>query len=265
MQFDQRNHQARTDATRHLSPEEAEEKDNGLVGYFEGARKRSARFADSTSQLREIRSDIDRMSRETQGRPTGVLSGSDIDIAYHYLGMGLGVVALLYSALGTVFAFHGGGAAFVAGLQERWPAGPATALADIALSPQTLVALALQAVAFVVMVGTRRNRQSWQHWAALLLSAGLTYAGWSTLLLSYGTPAATALSATIPAALIGGALGWAVARTSSDGRPSRPLLFGAIAAGVVAGALGAASLLHWVGLLLAWSVDQVARRLIVVG
>ena len=36
-------------------------------------------------------------------------------------------------------------------------------------------------------------------------------------------------------------------------------------AGVAAGALGVAALIHWAGLLLAWTVDQVARRLIVVG
>lgn len=263
--FDQRNHQTRTDTTRHLGAGEAEKETDGVVGYFEGARRRSARFAQSTSQLREIRSEIDAMSREAQGRPTGVLSGGDVDIVYHYLGLGLGVIALLYSVLGSLFALHGGGAAFVAGLTERWAAGPATALVEAAMHPRTLAALALQAIAFVVVVGTRRNPQSWQHWAALIFSAALTYAGWSTLLLDYGTPTVVALSATVPAALVGGALGWAVVRASSDERPARPLLIGVVAAGVVAGALGAASLIHWAGLLLAWSVDQVARRQLVVG
>jgi hypothetical protein len=175
------------------------------------------------------------------------------------------LIALLYSVLGTVFALHGGGATFVAALMERWPLGPATALVETLLNPLTLVALVLQAIVFVVVVGTRRNRRSWQHWAALIFSTALTYAGWSTLLLEYGTPAVLAITATIPGALIGGALGWGVVRGSSEDRPSRPLLLGVIAAGVLAGALGAASLIHWSGLLLAWSVDQVARRQLVIG
>lgn len=265
MQFDQRNQQVRTDTTRHLGADTADEASSGVVGYFEGARKRSARFAASTSQLREIRSEIDRMSHEAQGRPTGVLSASDVDIAYHYLGMAVGVIALLYSVLGSVFALHGGGTAFVAMLQERWAAGPATALADAAMHPRSIIALVLQAIAFIVIVGTRRNPQSWERWAAIIVSAALTYAGWSTLMLAYGTPAALSLTATIPGALIGGVLGWGVVRASGEGRASRPLLIGVVLVGVVAGALGAASLIHWVGLLLAWSVDQVARRLIVVG
>lgn len=263
--FEQRHQQVRTDTTRHLGADEVDQRADGMVEYFEGARKRSARFAQSTSRLREIRAEIDTVGRETQGRPTGVLSGGDVDIAYHYLGLGLGVVALLYSVLGSIFALHGGGAAFVASMTERWAIGPATALSEMALHPRTLGALALQAVAFVVVIGTRRNRQSWQHWAALIFSAALTYAGWSTLLLDYGTATVAAISATVPAALIGGALGWAVLRASSEDRPSRPLLLGVVAAGVVAGALGAASLIHWVGLLLAWSVDQVARRQLVIG
>jgi hypothetical protein len=265
MQYEQRNQQVRTDTTRHLGADGSDEAVRGIVGYLEGARKRSVRFAKSTSRLREIHTEVDVMSREVHGRPTGVLSGSDVDIAYHYLSMAIGVIALLYSALGTVFMLHGGGATFLAFLQERWTAGPAAALVDLSLHPRTLMALALQAVLFIVIVGTRRNRQSWQHWAALIVSAALTYVGWSTLLLGYGLPTLLGLTTVLPGALLGGVLGWGVVRISSEGRLSRPLLLTLILAGVVAGALGGASLIHWTGLLLAWSVDQVARRMIVIG
>lgn len=264
MQYEQRNQQVRSDTTRHLESDEAGAA-GGVVEYLEGARRRSGRFAETSGRLREIHADIDLMGQRAAGRPTGVLSGGDVDIAYHYLGLGLAIIALLYSVLGTVFALHGGGTTLLATLQERWSVGPAAALAEVALHPRTLAALVLQAVVFVVAIGTRRNRQSWQHWAALIFSAALTYAGWSSLLLAYGTPTVLALSATIPAAVIGGALGWAVVRASSEDRPSRPVLLGVIAAGVLAGALGAASLIHWAGLLMAWSVDQAARRQLVVG
>lgn len=265
MQFDQRNHQVRTDTTRHLGADEIDDDPNSVVDYFEGARKRSTRFAESTSRLREIRTEIETMSRSVKDRPTGVLSGSDADIAYYYLGLGVGIIALLYSVLGTVFAIHGGGAAFVDTLVQGWAAGPAAALVEMVVHPRTITAVVLQAIIFVVLIGTRHNRRSGQHLAALIASGALTYAGWSTLLLAYGTPTVVALITTIPAALIGGALGWAMVRASSQEQPSRPVMLGVIVAGVVAGALGAASLIHWVGLLLAWSVDQVARRLIVVG
>lgn len=265
MQYEQRNQQARTDTTRHLSADEVDGGMGGLVGYLEGARKRSVRFAKSTSRLREIRTDIDAMSREGNGRPTGVLSGGDIDIAYHYLSVGFGIVALLYSLLGTVFILHGGGETFVATLQERWTTSPASALVDTILDPRTIAAFVIQAVIFVIMIGTRRNRQSWQHWAALISSVALTYAGWSGLLLAYGLTPLLSLTAIIPGAVIGGALGWVVARISGEGHLSRTVLFSVIAIGVVAGALGGSSLIHWSGLLLAWSVDQVGRRLIVIG
>ncbi|NTV65106.1 MAG: hypothetical protein HGA65_16480 [Oscillochloris sp.] len=219
----------------------------------------------STSRLREIRTEIDMMSREVQSRPTGVLSGGDIDIAYHYLGMSVGVIALLYSLLGTIFALHGGGSTFVAAFLERWTRGPAAALIDTLLTPQTIVAMIIQAVIFIVMVGTRRDRRSWQHWAALISSVALTYAGWSTLLLTYAMPLLLSLSAVIPAVLLGGALGWGVARISSEGPIARSVLVSVVLAGVLAGALGSASLTHWVGLLLAWSVDHVARKMIVIG
>lgn len=265
MQYEQRNQQPRTDTTRHLGADGSDESMRGIVGYLEGARKRSARFARSTSQLHEIHSQIDVTSREVHSRPTGVLSGGDIDIAYHYLSMGLGIIALLYSLFGTVFTLHGGGVTFLTELQERWTTGPAAALVDIGLHPRTITALVIQAVIFIVMIGTRRNRQSWQHWAALISSVVLTYVGWSTLMLTYGMPTLLAITGIIPGALIGGALGWGAAQLSSEGQLSRTVLFGVIALGVIAGALGGASLIHWIGLLLAWSVDHVGRRLIVIG
>jgi hypothetical protein len=265
MQYEQRNQQVRTDTTRHLGADESDEAMGGIVGYLEGARKRSARFAKSSSQLREIHTEIDARRREVHGRPTGVLSGGDVDIAYHYLAMGLGIIALLYSVFGTVFALQGGGEAFISALQERWVVSPASALVDAALYPRTITALILQGVIFIVMIGTRRNQQSWQHWAAHISSVALTYAGWSTLLLAYGLPTLLPLIAIIPAAFIGGALGWGLVRASSEGRLSRSLQIGVIIAGVIAGALGGTALMHWIGLLLAWSVDQVARRLIVIG
>ncbi|NTW00091.1 MAG: hypothetical protein HGA19_02160 [Oscillochloris sp.] len=263
--FEQRNQQVRTDTTRHLGADGGDEAIKGITGYLEGARKRSSRFVKSTMRLREIRSEIDTMSRDVRGRPTGILSGGDVDIAYHYLIMGLGVFALLYSILGTVFALHGGGAVFLSAFLERWAVSPMAALIDTATQPQTIIALILQAVVFIVMVGTRRVRQSWQHWAAVICSVALTYAGWSPLLLNYGMPILLSLAAIIPAALIGGALGWVVVLISNDNAPSRSLLLGVIAIGVVVGSLGLVSLTHWAGLLLAWSVDQVSRRLIVIG
>ncbi|MEI7770273.1 MAG: hypothetical protein WCI67_09815, partial [Chloroflexales bacterium] len=176
MQYEQRNQQVRTDTTRHLGAEEADDATRGFVSYLEGAGKRSTSYAKSTSRLRELHAQIDLVSRETHDRPTGVLSGGDVDIAYHYLSMGMGVIALLYSALGTVFALSGGGAAFVATFHERWTASPTAALMDTLLQPQTIAGLVLQAVAFIIMVGTRRNQQSWQHRAALIGSVALTYA-----------------------------------------------------------------------------------------
>jgi uncharacterized membrane protein len=264
MTYDQRSNQARTDTTRHLKPEDRDGP-GGVVGYLEGARERSARFAESTSRLREIRAEIDTLGREAHHRPTGVLSGGDVDIAYYYLGVVLGVAALLYSVMGTVFALHGGSDALLTPILSRWSAGPATAVAEALLNVRTLVAVILQAILFVVIIGTRRNPQSWQHWAALIGSAALTYAGWSSLLITYGEAPLTSFTAAVPAALVGGALGWAIVRSSSEQTVPRPLMIGIIGAGVVAGALGVTALIHWVGLLLAWSADQVARKVMVVG
>src|ERR1051325_10271799 len=116
MSYEQRPNQPRTDTTRHLGDQETIK---GLTGYFEGARGRSERFAESSANLREIRSQIDTLGREAHARPTGVLSGGDVDIAYHYLSLGLGVVALLYSLLGAIFAFHGGSAAVTALVMQQ--------------------------------------------------------------------------------------------------------------------------------------------------
>lgn len=265
MTYDQRPNPARTDTTRYLDSVEVSDHARGVVEYLEGARHRSARFAQTSSQLRDIRTEIDTHGREAHNRPTGVLSGGDVDIAYHYLGLGLGIIATLYSVLGTIFALHGGSAPVLALIRERWQAGPATAVTESLVNVPTLGALLLQAVLFVVIIATRRNRQSWQHWAALLASAALTYAGWSSLLLAYGAVPVASFTATVPAALIGGALAWVIVRATNESPLPRRLMVGIVVAGVLAGALGSTTLIHWVGLLFAWSADQVARRVMVIG
>lgn len=263
MSYDHRQ-QPRTDTTRHLDSHEANDA-GGVTGYLEGARHRSARFAQTTAQLREIRAEINSLGREAHNRPTGVLSGGDVDIAYHYLGVGVGVIATIYSVVGTVFALHGGSDALMATIMQGWNAGPAAALTDALLNLRTLGAVLLQVILFIVLIGTRRNPRSWQHIAALVGSAALTYAGWSGLLMNYALDPVTAFTATVPAVLIGAALGWVVVRGTNEAPLSRPLLIGVLAAGVIAGGLGSAALIHWVGALLAWSADQVARRIMVVG
>lgn len=263
MGYEQRPPAARTDTTRHLDSTEFGERDGD--GYYEGARKRTARFAKSTAHLREVRAEIETLGREAHSRPTGVLSGGDVDIAYHYLGLGIGIIAALYSILGTIFALHGGSAALIGQISQQWATGPAPALTNALLNLRTGGALILQIILFVVIIGTRRSQHAWQHWTALMVSAALTYAGWSTLLSSAGAEPIAFITTTIPAAVIGGALGWIIVRATSDTALPRWLLPAVIVVGVLAGALGGAALIHWVGLLLAWSADQIARRIMVIG
>ncbi len=263
MSYDHRQHQPRTDTTRHLDSHEAGE--SGVTGYLEGARHRSARFAQTTAQLRDIRAEINSLGREAHSRPTGVLSGGDVDIAYHYLGVGVGVIATIYSVVGTIFALNGGSDALIATVMDGWNAGPAAALTNALLNFRTLGAVLLQVVLFIVLIGTRRNPRSWQHIAALVGSAALTYAGWSGLLMSAALAPVAAFTATVPAVLIGAALGWVIVRGTNEAPLARPLLIGVLVAGFIAGGLGSAALIHWVGALLAWSADQVARRIMVVG
>lgn len=265
MTYDQRPNHARTDTTRHLNKEDVREGSGGVTGYLDNARERSAKFADSTARLREIRAEIDSLGREAHDRPTGVLSGGDFDIAYHYLGVTLGIIATLYSVIGAIFTLHGGSEGLLAVVTQHWDTGPAAALSDAFVNMRTLIAIVIQAVLFVVIVATRRNRHSWQHWAALMASVALTYAGWSTLLLQYGTPPLESFTKVIPAFLLGAGLAWAVARSTFDVTIPRVLLFAFIGAGALAGALGVSALIHWTGLLLAWSADHVARRVMVVG
>lgn len=265
MAYDQRPPAPRTDTTRHLDSSEFGEHNRDDDGYYEGARKRTARFAKSTAHLREVRAEIEALGREAQSRPTGVLSGGDVDIAYHYLGLGIGIIAALYSILGTIFALHGGSAAMISQISQQWSAGPATALTDALLNLRTGGAIILQAVLFIVIIGTRRSQHAWQHWTALMVSAALTYAGWSTLLTSFGTEPIAFITTTIPAALIGGALGWIIVRATSETALPRWLMPAVVCAGVLAGVFGTVALIHWVALLLAWSADQVARRIMVIG
>lgn len=265
MGYDQRPNQARTDTTRHLNPNERENGPRSILEYLEGARHRSARFAETTGQLREIHAEIDSLGREAHNRPTGMLSGGDVDIAYHYLGVGIGVLALLYSVLGSIFIFHGGSEAVLTPFLERWATGPAAAVTDILLNTRTLMAVILQAVLFVVLIGTRRSMHTWQHLAALMASVALTYAGWSSILVIFASNPLASFTATIPAAVVGGAFAWAIIRASSDILLPRSLMIGLIVVGVVAGGLGVTTLIHWMGLLLAWSADQVARRIMIVG
>lgn len=96
-------------------------------------------------------------------------------------------------------------------------------------------------------------------------SAALTYAGWSSLLLLGSQAPLAALTTTIPAALLGGALAWVLVRATSDGPVSPMLQIAVVVAGVLAGALGITTLIHGIGVLLAWSADQLARRMMVVG
>ncbi|MEN9933738.1 MAG: hypothetical protein RLZZ387_317 [Chloroflexota bacterium] len=264
MAYDQRYDKARTGTTRHLDSDEAGDYKNGMQEYFEGARGRTQRFAQKTAYLREVQTEIDTLGREAHDRPTGVLSGGDIDIAYHYLGIGLGLIATLYSIVGAIFALNGGGEQLIGAISQRWSAGPAAALSEALFSIRTLAALGLQALLFIIMVGTRRNPNTWQHWASMIASAALTYAGWSSLWLAYGAAPVAAITATIPAALIGGALTWLMIKATSTELPRRAMI-GIIVAGVVAGALGTASLIHWSGALLAWGADQIARRFMVIG
>lgn len=166
MSYEQRPNRPHTDTTRHLRPDEARDTPPGTPGYFNGARRRATRFAETTDHLRDLHREIDALGQEVQGRPTGVLSGGDVDIAYYYLAVGFGVLATLYSVIGSIFAFQGGGTTFLSSISQRWAAGPAPALMDAALNARTLSAVGLQIVLFVVLVGTRRNPRSWQHWAA---------------------------------------------------------------------------------------------------
>lgn len=261
MVYDQRTPHARTDTTRHLDGKQ----DEGVIAYLEGARRRASRFAETSGQLREIHAEIDGMGRAAHGRPTGMLSGGDIDIAYHYLVVGLGIVALVYSFLGAIFVAHGGSVLVLSEVLQRWATGPATAVTDVLLNVRTLGAFLLQAVLFVVIVATRRNRQTWQHWGALLSSVAVTYAGWNSVLLAYGTPPVASFTAVIPAAIVGGALAWAGIKSTNDIELPRLWVIGIIVAGVIAGALGSTALIHWAGVVLAWIAIQVAQRIIIIG
>ncbi|MBC8161135.1 MAG: hypothetical protein H7Z42_07935 [Roseiflexaceae bacterium] len=263
--YDQRPGQPRTDTTRHLDHSEVKNGAPEGEGYYEGARNRTAKFAKSSEQLREIRAEINTLGREAHNRPTGLLSGGDVDIAYYYLGIGLGVAATFYSVIGTVFALNGGSTAVFNQVLSQWAAGPATALTEALLNFRTLGAIVLQVILFIVIVGTRRHRQGWQHWAALLTSAALTYAGWSSVLLAFGTAPLAVLTAAIPAALIGGALAWLIVKATSDISLPRWLWVGVVITGIGAGMLGDTALIHWIGALLAWSADQIARRIMVLG
>ena len=74
------------------------------AGYYENARQRTHRFAAGAREMRSAEREIASLSSSVTDRPTGLLSGGDADIAYHYLGLTLGVLATLYSAVGSVFA-----------------------------------------------------------------------------------------------------------------------------------------------------------------
>lgn len=263
MSYDQRQ-PPRTDTTRHLN-KGTDDSMRGLTGYFEGARTRSERFAESTTRLREVREEIDALGRQAHQRPTGVLSGGDVDIAYYYLSMAVGIAAVVYSVIGTIFMFHGGGAELVGVISSRWAAGPAVAITDALFNIRTLGALVLQAILYIVMIGSRRYRQSWQYVSALLVSAALTYVGWSPLLIQYGVEPLTSFTNMIPAVIVGGAVTWALVWGASELQMPRSLMIGIVVAGVLAGAMGVPSMIHWLSALLAFCVDQVARRMMVIG
>jgi|GEM_PF-2072723 hypothetical protein len=263
MSYDQRQ-PPRTDTTRHLN-KGTDDSLRGLTGYFEGARMRSERFAESTTRLREVREEIDAYGRQAHQRPTGVLSGGDVDIAYYYLSVAVGIAAVVYSVVGTIFMFHGGGTELVGAISNRWAAGPAVAITDALFNMRTLGALVLQAILYIVMIGSRRYRQSWQYISALLASAALTYVGWSPLLIQYGVEPLTSFTNMIPAVVVGGAVTWALMWGASEIPLPRYAMVAVVLAGVLAGAMGVPSMIHWLSAILALCVDQVARRMMVIG
>lgn len=252
---------ANTGSTRRMN-EETDTGELNQVSYYDGAAKRTRRFAESTQHLRDVESEIQLLSSDIAGRPTGVLSGGDADIAYHYLGLGVGILATLYTLAGSVFALSGGGAAVLNEIVEQSSAGLGVATSGL-LNLTTGAAVFLQVLLTVIMVGTRRNVRSWPHLAALITSAALTYAGWSSVWLLTTTEVA-AITTAVPASLIGGAIGWILLRACC-GNAARWMQVAIVAAGIIAGVLGDVTLIHFLGILLAWSADQVARKIMVIG
>lgn len=132
------------------------------------------------------------------------------------------------------------------------------------LTIETLAALLFQAVLFVVLIANRRSPWGWPHIAAMIVSALLTYSGWSSVWL-LAAPHIAGITATVPAALLGGATGWLLLHGSMSGAIPRWLQVTTIAAGVLAGILGDVMLLQFTGLLVAWVADRIARRVMVIG
>src|SRR5690606_34570687 len=106
---------------------------------------------------------------------------------------------------------------------------------------------------------------SWQYVSALLVSAALTYVGWSPLLVEYGVESLTSFTNMIPAVIVGGAVTWALIWGASELPMPRSWMIAIVIAGVIAGAMGVPSMIHWLSALLAFCVDQVARRMMVIG
>lgn len=235
--------------TRNIRGEDKDrdEYNEQLTGYLEGARRRTQRFAEGTSDKRAASQEIEALSSTIEDRPTGILSGGDADIAYHYLGLGIGILAMLYSTLGTVFAFSGGGARVVSLIASRSASGFGLAVSNL-LTMQTLLAVVFQAVLFIVIIGTRCSPRSWLHGAMILSSAALTYAGWNTVWIEV-TPHLAAITTAVPAALLGGALSWILLRGGWQGTVPRWLQVGAVAVGVMVAMMGDVALLTFLGVI----------------
>lgn len=213
---------------------------------------------------RELDSEYRAVHGEMHQMPTGVITGLDADLTYYWFQVGAAFGLALFSFAGTLLAFHGGGAAVVAKYQGAWSDSPTQVITTVLLSAPSIIAIIVQAVLFVIQVGNRHTNAV-ARLAATVVSAVLTYLGWSGLVVPAGAAVLTGLSTVIPAAILSGVLTWAVLVGMVAPRPARGPLIGLVSLGAFLGLLGLPVMLQWLLALVAFTGDQFARRKVILG
>lgn len=123
------------------------------------------------------------MSESVKGRKIGVVSGEHAEVGFIWLLRISGVGLVLVSIVGSFY-----------GLRGKAVSPPLAIVGDLVRFPWALVsALAVQAVLSLAQWGARHRAKSDTRWwgafaVALLISAGLNWVAYGTLMLAWGWP-----------------------------------------------------------------------------